>query len=165
MYLKITNAEETHHGIQYHNGLNIDQISFSQEGSCCPGGIYFTTPKYICNFLDMGHYIREVVIPEDAEMVQDPQGNKWRSSKVVLAKKKDLRKPATWKWLVENGVDIHAYNDYALIYAAGRGYFEVVKYLIKAGADIHTRNDYVFREASYNGHEKIVKYLEKQCQI
>ncbi len=106
MYFKITNQTENHHGIQYHDGLIIDHIPFRKEGSCCPGGIYFTTPEYICEFLYIGYYIREVTIPEDAEMVQDPEGDKWRASKVILGPRKDLRETETWDWMIENGVDV-----------------------------------------------------------
>lgn len=59
MYLKITNLNECHNGLQYQDGLIIDPIPFEKEGSCCPGGIYFTTPEYICNFMNMGRYVRE----------------------------------------------------------------------------------------------------------
>jgi hypothetical protein len=38
----------------------------------------------------MGIWIREVTIPEDAEMVQDPDGNKWRASKVILSERRSL---------------------------------------------------------------------------
>ena len=48
MYLKITNKEENHYGLGYHDGLVEDIIPFQPEGSCVPGGIYFTTPEYIC---------------------------------------------------------------------------------------------------------------------
>ena len=42
MYFKITNASENHHGLQYHTGLVEDILPFQEEGSCVPGGIYFT---------------------------------------------------------------------------------------------------------------------------
>jgi hypothetical protein len=100
MYLKITNAEENHHGLKYHDGLNIDPVPFSKDGSCVPGGIYFTTPEYIFDFLDMGVYVREVTIPEDAEMVRDPDGNKWRASKVILGPRRDIWSVGTWLRIV-----------------------------------------------------------------
>ncbi len=136
MYLKITNAKENHHGLQYQDGLNIDPVPFAKEGSCCAGGIYFTIPKYLCEFLYMGQYVREVTIPEDAEMVKDPEGEKWRASKVILGPRKDLSKVEVWKWLVEVGADIRWYA-FALRWAADNGHLEVVKYLAEAGADVH----------------------------
>ena len=42
MYLKITNEAENHNGLQYHDGLIQDILPFKKEGSCVPGGIYFS---------------------------------------------------------------------------------------------------------------------------
>jgi hypothetical protein len=157
MYLKITNFKECHHGLQYHDGLNIDPLPFAKKGSCVPGGIYFTTPEYICFFIEMGPYVREVTIPEDAEMVRDPDGNKWRASKIILGPRKYLGDVNTWKWLVENGVDV---ND-ALMSASGfgYGYLEIVKYLIGKGADIHFENGWALRYAKFYDKLDVVKYL------
>ena len=102
-YLKITNEEENHDGLQYHDGLVEDIVPFASEGSCCVGGIYFTTPEYTCNYLYCGVNVREVTIPEDAQMVKDPQGDKWRSSAVILGPKKSLSEASTWEWLVSLG--------------------------------------------------------------
>ncbi len=185
MYLKITNAEEKHHGLQYQDGLNIDPVPFAKEGSCCRGGIYFTTPEYIIDFLHMGIYIREVTIPEDAEMVMDPKGDKWRASKVILGPRRDLRETESWKWMVSVGVDINLcfaqassyglleivkfliesgadidFCDYrALGLAAEHGKLEVVKYLIDKGSDIHGGDDYAVRWASTYGRLDVVKCL------
>ncbi len=128
MYLKITNAEENHHSLQYQDGLIIDPIPFAKEGSCCPGEIYFTTPEYICTFLYIGDYIREVTIPEDAEMVMDPEGDKWRASKVILGPRKDLSEVETWKWLVEIGVEIDWYG-FVLRWAYNKGHSKILEYL------------------------------------
>jgi hypothetical protein len=92
MYLKITNEAENHNGLQYHDGLVEDILPFEPEGSCVAGGIYFTTPEYICKFLEYGVWVREVTVPEDAQIVQDPEGDKWRADKVVLSSRRDLRK-------------------------------------------------------------------------
>jgi hypothetical protein len=166
MYLKITNKDEIHHGLQYHDGLVIDPVPFEREGTCCPGGIYFTTPEFICYFLDYGPWIREVTIPEDAEIVQDPSGNKWRVSKVILSQRKDLEEVETWKWLVESGIDIHVDNDYFLKHAAYYGHLELVKYLVESGLDIHVEEDLSLRYAAMKGHLEVVKYLvEKGSDI
>jgi ankyrin repeat protein len=70
------------------------------------------------------------------------------------------------QYLVEQGLDIHADNDCALIWSAGKGYLEIVKYLVEKGADIHANDDEVLRVASEIGHLEIVKYLvEKGADI
>jgi hypothetical protein len=159
MYLKITNENENHHGLQYHDGLIIDPIPFAKEGSCVTGGIYFTTPEFICEFINMGIYLREVTIPEDAEIVKDPGGDKWRASKVILSPRKELKDIETWKYLVELGANIHVRDDYALRVASSNGHLEVVKYLVELGANIHAQDDYALRYASSNGQLEVVKYL------
>jgi hypothetical protein len=162
MYLKITNSEENHNGLQCHTGLVEDIIPFKKEGSCVAGGIYFTSPEFICNFLSYGIWIREVTIPEDAELVKDSSGDKWRSNKVILGERKDLNKVETWKYLVEEcHADIHVDNEYAVRWASENGHIEVVKYLVEeCGADIHVENEEAVRLASANGRLEVVKYLE-----
>ena len=91
-YLKITNAKENHHGLQYHDGLVEDIVPFDEKGSCCSGGIYFTTPEYICKYLNFGVNVREVTVPDDAQMVKDPDEDKWRASAVILGPKKACQK-------------------------------------------------------------------------
>ena len=162
MYFKITNESENHHGLQYHDGLIEDILPFQKEGSCVPGGIYFTLVKYIPRFLNYGIWIREVQIPEDAKMVQDPEGEKWRASKVILGSRKDLREVETWKYLVQQGVDIHADNDLVLRYLASNGHLEVLKYLVQQGVDIRANNDEALRSAAFNGHLEVLKYLVQQ---
>ncbi len=192
MYLKITNQNENHHGLQYQDGLVVDTVPFNKKGSCVPGGIYFTTPEHICDFLEYGVYVREVTIPADAEMVKDPAGDKWRASKVILGPRKDLKKIDTWKWLielgannnyaltwcsrngclevvkclVEFGADIHFYDEAALRWASEGGQLELVKYLVELGSDVQVWHNYPLRIASYYGHLEVVKYLvEKGADI
>ena len=51
-YVKLTNQECCHNNFQFHEGLNIDTIPFTAYGDCKPGGIYFTTPDYISQWLN-----------------------------------------------------------------------------------------------------------------
>ena len=66
------------------------------------------------------------------------------------------------KYLIENGVDIHARNDYALRLASYNGHIEMVKYLVEKGADIHASNDEALRWSTLQVHLEIVKYLIKK---
>ncbi|MCK9596209.1 ankyrin repeat domain-containing protein [Candidatus Pacearchaeota archaeon] len=59
---------------------------------------------------------------------------------------------------VEQGDDIHIYNDLALRLAALNGHFEIVKYCIENGADIHAAYDNALRGSAKNGHFDVVKY-------
>jgi len=160
-YYKITNEFEIHNGVQYKDGQVEDILPFAKEGSCCPGGIYFSDKKNILVFLDYGVFIREVEIPNDAQIVKDSEGNKWRANKVFLHPRKDLRDVSTWKFLIESGINIHTGYDKALCWASSKGYLEVVKVLIEAGADVHELDDVALCWASQNGHLEVVKVLIK----
>jgi len=63
------------------------------------------------------------------------------------------------KWLLQNGLDIHARHEQSLSLAALNGRLEVVKYLVEQGADIHALDDHALRNAARYGYLKVVKYL------
>jgi ankyrin repeat protein len=158
-YLKITNAKENHFGLQYHDGLVKDIVPFDTKESYCPGGIYFTTPDHICEFLYFGENVREVTVPEDAQMVECFIRGMFRASAVVLGPKRSLSEVSTWEWLISLGSDIRICDNFAVKVCSRYGYLEVVKYLVSVGADIHAENDYAVRWASHCGHLEVVKYL------
>jgi hypothetical protein len=66
------------------------------------------------------------------------------------------------KYALEQGADIHTFDDDALRVTSYNGHLEVVKYLVEHGADIHTFDDDALRVTSYNGHLEVVKYLVEQ---
>ena len=86
-YYKVTNKNECHHGYQYKDGLNILKEKFNDDStaSCCAGGFYFTDYENLPRFFEYGTWIREVTIPEDAKVVKDPEGDKWRTDKIILS--------------------------------------------------------------------------------
>jgi hypothetical protein len=90
-YYKITNQEECHNDLQYHNGLIVDPVKFNDdpEKSCVPGGIYFTTAGYLPRFFKYGIWIRPVTIPEKARVILDPEGDKYRADKLFFHPRKD----------------------------------------------------------------------------
>jgi len=89
-FYKITNYLENHHGFQYQDGLNILKERFAVCGSCVRGGFYFTTFENLHYFYDYGVWIREITIPDDAMVIQDPIKGKWRSDKVILGQRYPL---------------------------------------------------------------------------
>lgn len=64
------------------------------------------------------------------------------------------------EYLVKNGTDIHASDDYCVVIASKNGHLDVVEYLITNGADIFTTNHSIIG-ACENGHLDIVKCLIK----
>jgi ankyrin repeat protein len=69
------------------------------------------------------------------------------------------------KFLVEQGANIHAKDDFPLRWAAKNGHLEVVKFLVEQGANIHADNDFPLRWAAKNGHLEVVKFLESCKEV
>lgn len=164
MYFKITNEEENHNGLQYHDGLVKDILPFEKEGSCVPGGIYFADLEHIIEFFDWGIYIREVTIPPDAEFVKDPDNSKYRASQVFLGPRKNLKDVSTWEWLCELGLPIDLYSSCLFLFAIERGYVDVVKFLFdfKTSAiysDDDSRNNLWFATSIICNSLDVVKLL------
>jgi len=92
IYYKITNLEENHHGLQYHNGLIIDPKEFNNNPkvSCVEGGIYFTTKERIHEFFSYGCWIRPIKIPSNAKVILDPIGDKYRANKLFFKPRKNI---------------------------------------------------------------------------
>jgi ankyrin repeat protein len=63
------------------------------------------------------------------------------------------------KSLLQEGVNIHIENNYALRWSSSNGHLEVVRYLVEQGADIHANNEYALRHAALNGYLEVVDYL------
>jgi hypothetical protein len=85
-YFKVLNESENHNGLQYHTGLVEDMLPFESdpERSCVKGRIYITTLENLPIFFDYGCWIRPCWIPEDAQALIDPQGDKIGVDKVVF---------------------------------------------------------------------------------
>ena len=115
-FFKITNKEENHKGYQYKDGLNVLDKPFEEEGSCVPGGLYFTDAEHIFEFLAYGIYLREISLPfddKDLKYVKDKE-NKWRANKIILGKRYDLCDMKTFKYLISEGANIEAKNNCAV---------------------------------------------------
>jgi hypothetical protein len=100
IYVKITNTEECHNNFQYQSGLNVLDKPFEKEGSCVPGGFYFTDLENVHHFYHYGVWLRIVKIPDDAQVVEDPDdscGKKWRTDKLILCEKYPLHDVETIK--------------------------------------------------------------------
>nr|AEX62778.1 putative ankyrin repeat protein [Moumouvirus Monve] len=115
LYFKIT-KDEYHYGFQNVNGLNISQEESNNDlkDSCTSVRLCFTKPKYICKFLNYGIYLREIILPIDNldyKMIKDPEGDKYGANMIILGKRRDLKNPEMWKYLIESGANIHTDND------------------------------------------------------
>lgn len=155
-YLKVTNAEECHHGFQYHDGFNKDIIPFEPKGSCVPGGLYFTDHRNIHRYYIYGVWVREVELPTthpEFQMVEDPRGGKWRASCIGLGKKVSLLDPAaclsfgvpamsmdcaSWCGHVEvlewwKNSDSRTYSSDAIDWASQRGRVDVLQWWLESG--------------------------------
>ena len=153
---KIVN-KSGHNGLIYKEGWNIDPLPFNPNGNCEDGGIYFAGSDILA-FLDFGESVYEVTnYSTPYENPDTPK--KYKAHKVELKYIGEWKNVEIMKYLIENGADVHARDDYAIRYSAKNGHIEVVKYLIDNGADIHACNDFALRYSAANGHLEVVKYL------
>lgn len=177
-YFKIMAADEIHNGFKYCDGLNILDKAFQAEGSCVPGGLYFTTIEHIPKYYSYGIYLREVYLPKsDSEfvMVCDPDGDKWRANKIILGQKHSLFDLETYdkfnlnisannyivdfaskygkieflNWFKNNRKKLK-YTNYSMDWASANGTIEVLNWWLKSGLTVkYTFN--AMDDASANG--------------
>ena len=160
-FYKVLREKENHNGLQFRDGQVDDPRPFEEEGSCVPGGIYFAPVTTILAFLNYGPWLREITVPDDVQMVQDPGygPEKYRASSIVLGPRERWSDPKVMRRLIAEGADIHIDDDYALRCAAEDGYTKAVQVLLDAGADVHSVGDFALRWAAEGGHTETVHLL------
>ena len=62
--------------------------------------------------------------------------------------------------MVERGANIHVQDNYALRITAEEGHLAIVKYLVEQGANIHAQDDYALRMAEKYHQQEVVKYIQ-----
>ena len=152
-FYKIVNTAG-HRGMFYKNGVNEDIVPFNDEPTCGSGGLYFSDLHNILNFLEYGTQLYEVVPIGKVIEVNDKYKAHILDMTFICEGRLEII-----KYLVDNGADIHANDEYDLRRAAANGRLEVVKYLVDNGADIHANDDGALRWAAENGRLEVVKYL------
>jgi hypothetical protein len=66
------------------------------------------------------------------------------------------------KFLIQNGANIHARDDYAIRYSVEKNKYELFKYLLENDANIHAKDDYILKNIKSICSEKIfIKTLIK----
>lgn len=162
-FYKILRKDMKHHNFKYQEGLNVDTIPFSPFGSCRPGGLYFSREDILA-FLSYGEYIAEVVIPEDAQVYENPADvydkgpKKWKADKIILGPRERVTHKVI-KRLIKEGaaIDDFGMEETALSWAARNNKINIAKVLIKAGANCD--HYYTLKTAVRYNHPKIVKLL------
>ena len=142
----------THHGFVYKEGLNIDTEPFDETPNC-GGGLFFSDAQNILSFVNYGKLIAEIEVPDGTKIVQVE--DKYKAHAIVLKNIRPIWTVDTFKYFIEEGINIHADDDDALQSASENGHIEVVRYLIDKGANIHVTDDYAFKY----GTPEVVAYL------
>jgi hypothetical protein len=93
-FYKITNKEEKHLGFQYRDGLNIDIHEFNPTGECKKGGLYFTDFDNLVYYFGFGIWIREVILPDDAQIYVE--NKKYKADKFILKEKMGINQLLEW---------------------------------------------------------------------
>lgn len=180
VFFTITDESEIKNGFQLKDGLNIidSDEQVPQEFDCnykpiVPNLLYFSEPKYICEYMAYGIYLREVYLPDDPKLKITRMKNfpcrksmMYGANMIILGKKHKLSNPETYEYIEKCGGELRYDGDNALLMAVENGYYEVVKYLIDKGCDPSSDCDYALRTAAEKGYIDIVKLLlEKGADI
>lgn len=168
-FFKLTNKDECHHGFQYKDGLNVDNIPFDAHGSCCAGGLYFSDSANILNFIDLDSaYIREITIPDDEfDVVQDQSGPiKWRSHSVICGERRSIGELSTWKWMIEHDIII-PHQAFYLVSRCMNIQPDILDYLISNVGNAESTFLYsrCLHIAVDYGNIELVKFIIKSCDI
>ena len=188
IYYKVLKRDGVQKGFRYQWGIvNVLDKPFQVEGSCVPGGLYFTTLEYIDDFFSYGDDIVEVFFPDDASfcMVEDPAKNKWRANKIILGEKYSLDDPETFvklgiiskiplmlvrekiselgiiflHWLERNGYHFNKYSmEYIMDDAICNGYLSVLKWFRETRPVFSFYMDSL-NYALINGHRDVLEWF------
>jgi len=135
-YLKISNEKEN---------LNFDK---------------FTTPDFIFDFLYVGYFLQEIIVPDNILVIEDnAQLHEFSATDIIVSLVQDLRDINTWNWLISNKINIHASDDYTLRFFSSKEHTEIIQFLIKHNANIHSCNDEALQIACINNKLENVKIL------
>jgi len=187
-YYKIVDPSG-HNGLKYHEGLNVDPLPFNPSGDCKPGGIYFSKEDILA-FLWAGTELYEVE-PVGPVYENPSKPQKYKAHAVYL---KYVGKVIdNIEFLINEGADVHADDDFALSWAIKqdnlelvklllkygadvnalmglplvesvlRENLEIIKYLLQHGADIHANNDEAIKLAEVSGNKKIANLIKQYC--
>jgi hypothetical protein len=95
-YYKFLHDDMIPVGIEYHEGLNIDDKSIFKVPNA-PAGIHFTTFEHLWSYYDLkGDYIREVTIPDGANTYHNIRSSAVMSDKVILGPKIIFEEMQEW---------------------------------------------------------------------
>lgn len=92
----------------YRIGLNTLKHNgevFNPIPECGQGGLYFCEVTDILQWINYGHTLCVVEIPEDAQVVQ--LRRKAKADKIIILDMLPLDDVNTWKYLVKQGLNIH----------------------------------------------------------
>ena len=81
-FVKILADNLTHHGFEYKEGLNIDNVIFNPTGKCSVGGLYFTDLNEAYLYFHYGNKFSYVTIPDEALVYI--KKNKFKANMFIL---------------------------------------------------------------------------------
>lgn len=91
--IKLLNSDFVHYGVTYRGGLNVDPLPWNPSGSCEPGGLYFTLPRYAGNWVTrFTEHVADVVVPDGQPVwADDDSPTKWKAPQLVISNIRPLR--------------------------------------------------------------------------
>jgi len=136
---------------------------------CIPSGLPVDIYKHINDF--MFGYDPHKHTPSHMADTNNLEGVKWivQHKKWSYKQINEALQEAVWfgrldmmKYLISQGADVTADDDWVFQCAAQYGYLEVVQYLVSQGVDVTANDNEALRYAALFGHLEVVQYLVSQ---
>jgi hypothetical protein len=124
VFYKFISKNMIHHNFEYKLGLNVDIIPFDPNSCCRPGGLYFTTLKYIIDYYEHGSILAEIGIIDDSliyiDDLQQFKANKFNITKLM---KNEIDIIEIFQLAMKNGCKM---NTNVCVNTAEHGHLEVL---------------------------------------
>lgn len=158
---RITNELENHRGFQYKTGLNIDTNNFDNK-NFAGNGLFFGDNTNIIFFIWYGINIREVTLPDDANVIFDQNLNQYKTDKFILSDKRSLKDVQTWNWMHSENVNFYGANNDALLWAITHDLIDIIKFLISINVII---DPYAVCSALLNQKQETINLLLNNSKL
>lgn len=153
---KIMSENMVMKGFQYKIGMNEDTKPLAVKGRC-KTGLHFCCINHILNYLGYGINLVVVRVSDEENVYVD--NRKFRTHRLEVRQVMPLYEAATWEYILNHVPEFTEKMGSLLVWAADRGYLEVVKYFHQKGVDIASHDNLAIVWAAKNGHLETVKYL------
>ena len=153
-YFKIIDSKKGNNGWMYFIGihdLKDKNEEFNTKKECVRGGLYYTTPEFILEFLSYGDMLCEVIPLGQIIEIE----HKFKTNRLEIISVLPLNEISTWEFMRENGCPL---NKYVCLWAVQNNNLEILKWAHENGCPLDER---IFRWAAKNNNLEMLKWARE----